>query len=231
MDSREEKRLRALLEGRLSAEKTRAFLDRMKDREDFREHLLFAANTAPTTGFTPGSDTRYRSYSIEEVMAARTARPARRLKILGFSVFMIVVLTMIGTAKAGKGDTAGDDVSILCRQAVDAGAPYLIHPQGARAALPRIYEIIAPSGTSAVVVRLRRDGAILHERRWLKDEAGAEFDAAEGTSGNETFPFVQVILPFPSSDEVSLTPGERYDFIARADDGPWSSPREFTVEK
>ena len=231
MDPREEKQLTALLEGRMSALEARKFLDSMKGREDFRERMLFAADSVPTAGFSPADGLRYKSYSFEDVIAAKQARPKRRMKWLAFSVFMVVLLTMVGIITDTERKRNADDVDTQCRESIVAGLPYLIHPKGEQASLPRIFELVLPAWARSATIRLRQDGVVLLEKRWQPTDRGAEFHEAEGLADGETFPLLQAFLPFPRPDQVSLKPGEIYDYIAQADDGSWSAPREFSLER
>ena len=229
MDARDERKVRALLEGRLSARETREFLERMRNHPEFRERLEFASQAAPTSAWQPSEGPRYTHYSPEEVEAARSARLVRNRRWLVLSLFMIVMLTTVGVVMRPQEASEERDIDVICRETLARGIPFPLHPDGPRHARPNIFEALLPEGAGDLQVRIRRQGVVIHEKTWRPGMKGADFHPAEGVLGEETYPLIQVVVPFPPSAELPLETEVSYDYVMRTGDGAWSVPRSFRI--
>lgn len=226
MEPRDERILHRYLEGQLSADESREFLARMQDDPDFKTRLEGIAKAAPTSAWNPESP-RYQSYGWGEVQTARSGQPKKPRRWAFMFLFVMIALFGFQIASNGTAKTKGPDLDDMARLALNSGVAHLIYPHGEHLDRPRVFEMLVPKGTTNVVLRVRADGVTVFEREARAGAPGVDFEPR----GERSLHAVQILVPFPSKEELPLESGRSYDWMALPSGSRWSAPATFKARQ
>lgn len=219
--------IQRLLDGELSAKRTRSALDHIRACEQCQQRLRTASEVAPTAARGP-EEPVYQRYTHEEVEAARSApNPGKRRGLM--ALIMVAILTIV--AGVGSGELGGKSESEAdqeCREAMADGRPWPVAPMG-ECERPRQIRCALPPGSSAFSLRISKDGAVVWEKRFSSGEPGVEMFASAGGTGDRAYEAVAAFAPFPAPDELALVVDEVYEYRVILDSGSISPPVSFTV--
>jgi len=216
--------IQRLLRGELNARRTAQVLDHVRECDACRLRLETVSDLHPTATPEPGAP-RYQRYSVDEVMASKSApHPGRRRGAL--ALVMVVLLTWVGLVSKSRDKPSPADQE--CQEAVAAGQPWPVYPKG-EGRRPRQFRVVLPEGTDAFTIRISVAGQSVYDRRWQGGERGAELYPTQGAQGGDMFAAVGGIVPFPSQGELPLEHGQDYEYRILLDTGVTAGPVPFRI--
>ena len=255
MDEGFKRKVKAFLAGTLDRKQTLEVLDQVKKSEVCRRYLEEQASVAASArraqGFAPSSD-RHSCRPMDE--APKTApsssksdtddddgnwsaliesprrRGLRRTILLGFVVLIFIAVSS-QLLKKGDDDGGGDRETRLVLEALAEGLPIVISPAGETTVRPMAISGILPPGNRSVRLTILGRDQVAFEREYRATDASAEFDELKIGSGEAARRAVEVLLPFPSSDELALASGARYFIVFELPNGSSSTPLRFAFRK
>ena len=164
---------------------------------------------APTATREPG-EPRYQRYTIDEVMAAKSAPPPGRRR--GFiALVMVVLLTWVAVVSNDSKDTSDTNSDHECKEAIDTGRPWPVYPKGP-GRRPRQFRAVLPHGTTSLTIRISLEGEAVWSHTWTRGDRGAQIYDTNGGEEPDTFPATAAIVPFPNPDALVLAPGKDYEY-------------------
>lgn len=236
-----------MLTGHLDREGTLAAMDRIRGSEEARAYLeqrsaQIRGGSAVATDrpIAPGLATESSPSALRS--APETPRVAPTARILGrpgsrggglkrTALIGFIIVLLFGFAQKMKGgpETPIVSMDLLVAEALEAGLPWIESPRGERGGRPKVVSLVMPPGNRRISLRFVDSTGVRYEQAWTRDDAPDAFVGVKRKGPDGKIAATEVLLTFPSREELALLPGQQIHIFAILDNGNESPPSTFRV--
>lgn len=245
MTSEDRELIDRMLTGGLGREDTLQAMDRVRNSAEARAYLEqrsaeVRGGTAVATDrpIAPGSAAGGRPSFVPRVTTTSEG-PRPRSIFLGrpgskgsglrrTAVIGLLVVLLFGFAQKMKSkEKPVVSMDLLVAEALEAGLPWIESPRGERSGRPKVVSLVIPPGNRRVTIRFVDSTGVRFERTWSREDDPDAFVGVKRNGPDGKIAATEVILPFPSAEELSLESDAQLHLFAILDNGNESPPSTF----